>query len=397
MTSKLLVLMLSPFAFGTGAYVFTGLLDPMAVDLGVSVPVVGQLQSAFAIASALGGPVLAVVTSRFERKRLLVVVLFGLAIANAVSAIAGSFPTLVVARIIAGLVGALTLPVASAIAVGLVGPEKRAPALAVVFSGMSLAFLIGIPVGSFVGAAYGWPASFWLATVLAVFAAGVSAVAIPTIGQAPHPPEGAFQTALRPPAKSLLAVTFLSFVATFASVAFIGPLVTALTGLVGGAIGWMQLFIGIGSLVGLALGARLATTQGLRALTPLMCLVVLTQAMFTLGLFLGLTPLLGIIVTALIIFTGSAALFALAPIVQSALAEIAGPAATVAFALNGSVVFLGQGVGAVLGGGVMAQSGLTWTGLAGATVAIVALHATRRVKGFNLHPQQGTPVVRGSG
>jgi DHA1 family inner membrane transport protein len=385
MTSKLLVLMLSPFAFGTGAYVFTGLLDPMAVDLGVSVPVVGQLQSAFAIASALGGPVLAVMTSRYERKRLLVVVLFGLAVANAASAMAGLFSTLVVARIAAGLVGALTLPVASAIAVGLVGPEKRAPALAVVFSGMSLAFLIGIPVGSFVGAAYGWPASFWLATLIALFAAGASAVAIPKIGHVPAPPEGAFQAALRPPAKSLLAVTFLSFVATFASVAFIGPLVTALTGLEGGDIGWMQLFIGIGSLVGLALGARLATSRGLTALTPLMLVVMVTQGMFTLGLLAELTPLRGIISTAIIIFTGSAALFALAPIVQAALAEIAGPAATVAFALNGSVVFLGQGLGAVLGGGVIAQSSLTWTGLAGAGVAVLAFHATRRVRAFHLH------------
>lgn len=395
MTSKLLVLMLSPFAFGTGAYVFTGLLEPMADDLGVSVPVVGQLQSAFAIASALGGPLLAATTSRYERKRLLVGVLFGLAVANAASAMAGAFPTLVVARIVAGLVGALTLPVASAMAVGLVGPEKRAPALAVVFSGMSLAFLIGIPVGSFVGAAYGWPASFWLATALAVFAAGTSLLAIPTIGQAPARPEGAFKTALRPPAKSLLAVTFLSFVATFASVAFIGPLVTALTGLQGGDIGWMQLFIGVGSLVGLALGARLATSHGLTALTPLMLAVLATQGMFTVGLLAELAPWMGIISTAVIIFTGSAALFALAPIVQSALAEIAGPAATVAFALNGSVVFLGQGLGAVLGGGVIAQSSLTWTGLAGAGVAVLALHATWRVRAFHLQTQSGTRVIKG--
>ena len=227
----------------------------------------------------------------YERKRLLVVVLFGLAIANAASAMAGLFPTLVVARIAAGLVGALTLPVASAIAVSLVGPEKRAAALAVVFAGMSLAFLIGIPLGSVVGAAYGWPASFWLATLLALFAAGASAVAIPKIGKLPAPPEGAFQAAIRPPARSLLAVTFISFVATFASVAFIGPLVTALTGLEGGDIGWMQLFIGIGSLVGLALGVRLAASHGLRALTPLMLVVTVTQAMFTLGLLAELPPL----------------------------------------------------------------------------------------------------------
>jgi len=376
--------MLAPFAFGTGAYVFTGLLEPMALDLDVSVPVVGQLQSAFAIASALGGPLLAILTNSSERRRLLVVVLLALAAANAASALAEVFPILVVARIAAGLVGALTLPVASAIAVSLVGPEKRPVALATVFAGMSLAFLIGIPLGSFIGGAYGWPASFWLATGLAALAALATATTIPTIGQLPAPAEGALQAAIRPPAKALLTVTFMSFLATFTSVAFIGPLVTALTGLRGGDIGLMQLFIGFGSVVGLVAGARLASGFGLRALSPLMIVVLITQLLFTVGLVADLSPTAGMVFTALIISAGAAALFALSPIVQSALAEVAGPAATVAFALNGSVVFLGQGLGTVLGGGVIAETGVTWTGAVGAAVAFTALVATQRLRNYHL-------------
>lgn len=387
MALRLAALMLAPFAFGTGAYVFAGLLEPMALDLDVSVPVVGQLQSAFAIASALGGPALAVATNQIERKRLLVVSLIGLAAANAASAMAGVFGTLVVARIAAGLVGALTLPVASAIAVSLVGPERRAVALAAVFSGMSFAFLVGIPLGSFVGAAYGWPASFWLATALALFACIAALLAIPTIGQLPAPPEGALQAALRPPAKGLLSVTFLSFLATFVSVAFIGPLITALTALEGGGIGVMQLFIGIGSLFGLPIGARLADRLGLRALTPLMILVLVSQFLFSVGLLVDLTPGGSIVFTAITIMTGSAALFALAPIVQSNLAAIAGQAATVAFALNGSVVFFGQGLGAVIGGGVIAEVGLTWTGIAGAGIALVTLLVTHRLRSVRITTQ----------
>ena len=396
MTAKLLVLMLAPFSFGTGAYVFMGLLDPMAADLGVSVPLVGQLQSAFAIASALGGPALAVATHGLERRRLLLAVLLGLAIANAASAMAGTFSALVVARIVAGLLGALTLPVASAIAISLVGPEKRASALAVVFAGMSLAFLIGIPLGSFVGAAYGWPATFWFATALAALAALAATLVIPTIGQLPAPPEGAFQAAVKPPAKSLLAVTFISFLATFTSVAFIGPLITALTGLEGGDIGWMQLFIGVGSVGGLAVGARLATRVGLRALTGLMLAVLVTQATFSFALLANPAPFEGVVLTAATIALGAGALFALSPIVQSALAEIAGPAATVAFALNGSVVFLGQGVGAVVGGAVIANSGLTWTGLSGAAVALTGLIVTMRLRGFVLRLESVPAPPRGS-
>jgi len=384
MAARLLVLMLAPLAFGTGAYVFTGLLEPMASDLDVSVPVVGQLQSAFAIASALAGPALALLTQKRERRRLLIVVLLLLATANAASALAETFPALVWARLAAGLVGSLALPVASAIAVSLVGPEKRALALAAVFSGMSLAFLVGIPLGSFVGGAYGWPASFWLATALALLAAVATLGFVPRIGQLPAPPEGALSAATRRPAKGLLSVTFLSFLATFTSVAFIGPLVTALTGLRGGDIGFMQLFIGFGSLAGLPIGARLAGGFGLRSLTPLMCVVAVTQLAFTLGLLADLEPMEGMVLTASVIFAGAAALFALAPIVQSALAEIAGPAATVAFALNGSFVFLGQGVGTVLGGGVIAETSLTWTGLVGAAVALTALLATQRLRTYHL-------------
>ena len=394
MLGKLLVLMLAPFAFGTGAYVFAGLLDPMAVDLGVSVPLVGQLQSAFAIAAAVGGPVLALLTNRYDRRALLIVILLGLATANAASALATIFPTLLVARVAAGLVGALTLPVALAIGVTLVAPEKRPVAIATVFSGTALAFLIGIPLGSFVGGAFGWPASFWLAAALAAFAALAVAVAIPTIGQLPAPPEGALQAATRPPAIGLLTVTFMSFFATFTSVAFIGPLITALTALQGGDVGLMQLFVGVGGLLGLALGARLAGGFGLRALTPLMIVVLVTQLLFTVGLLQSLTPAAGMILTALIITAGAGAVFGLSPIIQAALAEIAGPAATVAFALNGSVVFLGQGFGALLGGWVIAESSLTWTGAGGALVALASLLVTQRLRSFQFvlrrQPTQAT-------
>ena len=258
---------------------------------------------------------------------------------------------------------------------------------------MSLAFLIGIPLGSFVGAEYGWPACFWLAAGLAAVAAVATATGIPKIGVLPSPPEGAFQRATRPPATSLLTVTFMSFFATFTSVAFIGPLVTALTGLTGGDIGYVQLFVGIGSLFGLVLGARLATSHGLKALTPLMTLVAVTQFLFTAGMLGDLPPVTGTILTCATVAVGAGTLFALAPIVQSALAEIAGPAATIAFALNGSVVFLGQGVGTVVGGGVIAQTSLTWTGLVGAAIAVVTLGITQRLRDLRVSVEAKAPAA----
>ena len=374
---RLLVLMSAPFAFSTGAYVFAGLIAPMAADLAVSVPLVAQLQTAFAVACAIGGPVLAAATGSLDRKWLLVGVLAALTALNALSALAGAFTPLMGARIAAGLVGALTLPLASTIAVSIMGPERRATALAAVFGGTALAFLAGIPLGSVVGGWIGWRASFWLASALSASAMIAIALLVPAVAAPPRLAAGAMRSVLFWPLTGLLGVTGLAFAATFTTAGLVGPVTTRLTGAGEIGIGMVQAMVGIGAICGLALGARLAERVQ-RPLPWLFGATICAQLTYSMGMLTGAQGLGGAVIVGGATLTGSAALFAMSPIVQARLAAGAGPLMTVAFALNGSMIFLGQGLGTAAGGVVAATAGLAWIGAAGAALAGVGLILARR-------------------
>ncbi|MEM1144311.1 MAG: MFS transporter [Pseudomonadota bacterium] len=383
MKPQLFLYALPPFAFGTSAYVFAGLLNPMAADLGSSVPLVAQLQTVFAIACAIGSPLLARITTGFDRRTLLVAVLILLATTNAVAALATGYSTLVAARIVGGFVGALATPVSSMMAVMIAPPERRAAALAIVVAGNTIAFLFGVPVGSVIGDAFGWRGTFWFATAICVVVACVIRVGTSSTGRAPSPPEDAFKRATTSQNIHLFAVTLLGFVATFCSIAFIGPIVTDTTGIEGGEIGAMQLMVGVGSIFGLYVGTKLSSTSVRLSIGALFAVIVSAQLAYVAAF--AITSSHGsIFVVASAICLGAAALFAMTPIVQVRLAQNAGDAATIAFALNGSMIFLGQGLGAAVGGVVADSAQLHYVSFAGALVAILGLfvalrlpHATR--------------------
>ncbi|MEL6364542.1 MAG: MFS transporter [Pseudomonadota bacterium] len=369
---KLLALMLAPLSFSTGAFVFGGVLAPMAGDLGVSIAAAGQLQAAFALSCAAAGPFLARYTGRFERRRVLLAVLAAMVLFNALSAVAGGYGLLFAARVATGIAGALTIPVSSAIAVGLAPPEKRPQALAMVYAGIALALLIGIPLGTFVGGAYGWPACFWLASAMCGVGFSAALFALPKTPPPPAPPEGAFRRALQGGTPRLYLATFAGFAATFASVSFVGPVTTAITGLEGASIGAVQIFVGIGSLIGLFFGARIAARVGAPAIPALLAIMALTQALISVGMRIEAGFAANFVLAVGAFGVGAGALFALSTVVQNALSERAGPAATVAFALNGSMVYFGQGGGALIGGLTTSGIALASVGYAGATIGVVA-------------------------
>lgn len=367
---RFFALMFAPLCMTTGVFVFAGVLEPMADELGVSVSVAGQLQSLFTIACALAGPLLAVATGGFGRKRMLVLTLGFLAVMNAVSAMMTDYTGLAVARVISGALGSLALPMASTIAVILVGPERRARALSIVYAGGSLAFVTGIPLGSTVGEAFGWQACFWLASGLCALGFLMVLVFVPTVPTPPAPPGNAFGAVLAWPTTGFLMVTLIAFTATFSSIGYIGPVVTRLTGLTGHGVGMIQMLSGLGSFLGLTLGTRLIETGARSPLVLLFCGTFLGQGLFAAGLILGMEGNAGLAIAAVSVLTGSTCLFGVAPVVQSRLADAAGPNATLAFALNGSMVYLGQGLGVVFGGAMLAGFGLEYVSTAGMMVAV---------------------------
>ncbi|EAQ03782.1 major facilitator family transporter [Pseudooceanicola batsensis HTCC2597] len=381
------VLMLAPLAFTTGVFVFAGVLTPMAEDLGVSVGAAGQLQSLFTITCAICGPVLALLTGRFDRKRLLVLSLVYLTVMNAASAVMPGFVGLAVTRALTGALGALALPLASTIAVALAGPERRARALAMVYGGITLAFLSGIPLGSAIGEIYGWRSSFWLASGLCAVAGLMTALFVPRTPTPPAVPKGAFGAVLKWPTTGYLLVTLFAFAAIFVVIGFVRPVVSALTGFDGRGVGMVQMVSGVGSFLGLVIGTRMVERPAGSPLIRLFCAIAAAQTVFAVALIGGWTGPAGLAGSVVAMLIGSTSLFATAPIVQSRLAEAAGPAATLAFALNGSMVYLGQGMGVVLGGAMLSSVGLTYISTAG-----IALAATGLVIALRLKAQRNLPL-----
>jgi MFS transporter, DHA1 family, inner membrane transport protein len=372
MNPRLISLVFAPFALGTSAFVFIGLIDPMAESLGVGVPLIGQLQMVFAIACGFGGPFLARLLSSVDRKRLLVGVLASMVAMNVASALAPDFTTLAGLRFAGGFFAALTIPLATTIGVNIVPEARRPDAIAAVMAGYTLAFLFGMPLGTVLGDTFGWQAAFWFAGGVAFVAAILIALVAPGNVKAPQLAGANFKTALADENPKLMAITMLGFVATFVTVGYIGPVITETTGLTGAAIGGVQIATGIGSLIGVPVGALFARLPVRKALFVLFILAGLTQMAFWLGMRFdfGVVSVPFLIVTMAL---GSAALFATTTVVQARLAATSGAAVTIAFALNSSMVYFGQGVGATLGGGVIAATGIAWIGIAGSMVAIVGL------------------------
>ena len=161
MPLALLALTISAFAIGTTEFVIVGLIPTIGADLGVSLPSAGLLVSLYALSVAIGAPLLTALTGRVPRKTLLAALMALFTVGNLVAWQAPGYESLIVARILTGLAHGVFFSVGSIIATTLVPKEKAASAIATMFSGMTVAFVAGIPLGTFIGQHFGWRATFW--------------------------------------------------------------------------------------------------------------------------------------------------------------------------------------------------------------------------------------------
>ena len=393
MNPRVLILAMASFAAGTETYVFVGLLATLAADLGVTVGEAGQLATAFAITYALTAPFMAVLTAANNRKRILVAALLVLAVLNALAAAMPSFGALLAVRILCGLTATLVNPVAAAAAAALAPPERRGRALAIVLAGLTLSFTLGIPLGSVVGDVFGWRATFLFSGALALLAAIAVGAVLPDVPSGDRAGLRTLAIGFEPRVLVNLGFTVIAFAATFSVVAFIGPVVTAISGLEGWRIGLMQGLVGVGSLLGAVIGGRIADrTQAAWAVTVIFALIAGTLAVYS-ALMLapasGHSTVADTVMLALIILFGAAAVFALAPIVQTRLVAAAPDRRNVVLALNGSMIFLGQGIGAAVGGATIDVASLAFVGLAAASLAVLGVvlaASTRAVAPVRVSP-----------
>ncbi|MFF5973851.1 MFS transporter [Streptomyces sp. NPDC012769] len=364
----LLALTVGAFGIGTTEFVIMGLLPQIADDYGVSIPTAGLLVTGYALGVVLGAPLLTVLGNKVSRKRMLMV-LMGLFVAgNLLSAFAPSFETMLTGRIVASLAHGSFFGIGSVVAAELVAPDKKAGAIATMFTGLTVANIVGVPLGTFIGQAVGWRTTFAIVAALGL----VGLLGIAKLVPAMPRPEGARLrgelTAFRNPQVLLaMAMTVLGFGGVFAAITYIAPMMTHVAGYSEGAVTWLLVLFGIGMLLGNLLGGRYAD----RALMPLLY-VTLGGLAIVLALFTVAAH--DKILAAIAILLVGALGFATVPPLQKRVLDQASAAPTLASAVNIGAFNLGNALAAWLGGLVIASGfGYTAPNWVGAALAAAAL------------------------
>ncbi|GAA3222611.1 MFS transporter [Pseudonocardia petroleophila] len=355
------------FAVGTSAYVVAGLLPEISAELGVSVSAAGQLTTAFALAYALGAPVLATLLGRRERRGLLVAALLLAAVGNLLSALAPNYGLLMVGRVLTALGAAAFTPAATHAATLLSPPERRGRAVSAVFTGITLSLVVGVPAGTLIGSAVGFRGVF--AVVAALCLAGAIGVRtlLPTV-EAPAPVGLRERLAVAADRRvlTILGITVLGLMAVLTVYTYIAPLLAESVGVTGPLLGVLLVVYGVGALIGNDLGGRLTDRFGSRR-PLLMTLPVITLALVTLPL--TITTVVGAGIAMFVLGGG----FVVNAPVQSRLIELAPANSALVLSLNASAIYLGIGLAGLVGGGVVALYGVLALPLVGAVLSLGSL------------------------
>jgi len=357
------------FGIGVTEFVIMGLLLEVSADLDVSIAAAGLLISGYALGVVIGAPTLTVATRRWPRKRVLVALMAIFTVGNAACALSTSYEMLMAARIVTAFAHGTFFGVGAVVAADLAGRQKRATAIAVMFTGLTLATVLGVPLGTWIGQALGWRATFWTVTAIGVAAVAIIGWLVPqTVDRsADDDPLSELRALVRPPVLLGLSTTVLGYAAVFMVFTYIAPLLTRISGLPEVAISPTLLLFGAGLVVGNLLGGRLADAR-LRA-TVLGCLLALAVVLA------AMTAAIHDPVTA-VIFVGlfGMAAFATVPPLQAwVMSNATGAGESLASSVNIAAFNLGNALGAWLGGIVIEHGpGLSVLPLTAALIPVLA-------------------------
>ncbi|MFF2126602.1 MFS transporter [Streptomyces olivochromogenes] len=259
------LLALGTFLMITSEYIIAALLPEVSSDLGVSVSTAGLLITAFAIGMMVGAPTISLATLRLPRRSTLVLALAVFSVGHVIAALSSSFTVVLAARVITALATGTFISVASVVATSAAGPAAASRAMGVMMSGMSLAIVAGVPLGSWVGQAIGWRGTFWGLAVLAVVAALVVGRFIPAEERPEATPSVRSQLVVGRHGRMwlVLAATALVTGGFMAAYSYIAPLLTERTGISEGAVPLVLVGFGIGALLGTNITGRLGDRKPL--------------------------------------------------------------------------------------------------------------------------------------
>jgi len=364
----LLVLAFANFVVGMGAFVAIGILSPVATAFAISKAQAGWVLTAYAMVYAVSSPLLVAGSGRLDRAPVLVAGLGLFTLGAACAAAAPSFALLLAARALMALGGALVTPVAASVGIAASPPERRGQALATVFGGLTLAQVLGVPAGAWLGYAYGWQVAFGAVAALALLSVVVLWRLVPRGLAVPPASLATLRQVLATP-RLMLAVAFTAFFigGLYTLYTFLAPLAESRQGLGRDGVTTLLLVFGVGAVVGNSLGGWLTDRVGTERALAVLCVIQVV-----------VMPLLSLWAAPLLVFGAGVALWSVfawsfnVP-QQARLAQLDPPRTPVLFALNAAAIYVGSSVGSSVGGAVLTRAGFDALGLAGSGLMALAL------------------------
>lgn len=387
----LLALAAASFGIGTTEYVIMGLLPDVAADLAVSIPRAGLLVSGYALSVAFGSPFLAIATARLDRRRALLALMAIFILGNLCCAIAPSYGLLMAARVLTALCHGAFFGLGAVVAAALVAPERKAQAIAMMFAGLTLANVLGVPFGTAVGETFGWRDAFFIVAAIGVAAALALHAWLPRALPVPPMNLACEARSLGHPQVILaMLISVVSSASLFSVFTYITPILENVTHISPHGVTLMLLLFGIGLTLGNVLGGRLADWRLmpsviglLAALIPVLCLFTLTSA--------TALPAAGTLLAWGVVS------FALIAPLQSRVVDQAAQAPNLASTLNQGAFNFGNATGAWIGGlrldAGAAYADLPWIGAALAVVALGLALLSWRIERHGQRPASAAPAT----
>ncbi|BEM07689.1 MFS transporter [Serratia marcescens] len=373
MPLALLALTISAFAIGTTEFVIVGLIPTIAEQLGVTVPSAGLLVTIYALGVAIGAPVLTALTSRIPRKLLLVGLMVLFTLGNLLAWQSPSYESLVVARLLTGLAHGVFFSIGSTIATSLVAKEKAASAIAIMFGGLTVALVTGVPLGTFIGQQFGWRETFLAVSLIGAVATLASIILVPSNikNQGSAGVREQLKVLTHPRLLLIYAITALGYGGVFTTFTFLAPMMQELAGFSAPTVSWILLAYGVAVAVGNIWGGKLADRHGaVRALSFIFAALTVLLLVFQFTASHSIAALLTVIVMGVFAFGNVPGLQVY--VVQKA-AQYTPNAVDVASGLNIAAFNIGIALGSVIGGQTVASLGLAQTPWIGALIVVVAL------------------------
>ncbi|TGB05970.1 MFS transporter [Streptomyces sp. MZ04] len=369
MPLALLALAVGAFGIGTTEFVMMGLLPNVADDLDISIPTAGHLVSAYALGVVIGAPLLAAVTARMPRRRVLIGLMILFVAGNALSAAAPDYHWLMAARFLSGLPHGAFFGVGAVVATGLVAPERKARSVSLMFLGLTVANIVGVPVATAMGQQLGWRATFL--AVSAIGLAAIAALALLVPADHGHGERGGLRGELRAlgsvPVWLALGTTVAGFGALFSAYSYVTPMLTDAAGYAESSVTLLLALFGVGATAGNLLGGRLADHSLRGTLFGGLASLVVVLALFPLLMSAAWSAALAVMLLGMAAFTTGSPL-------QLMVMEKASAAPSLASSANQAAFNLANAGGAWIGGLALAAGfGVTSPAVTGAALAVLGL------------------------